>query len=134
MFRNADPLRVARCRELGAEVVLAEDVHAAFAEAGRIEREEGRSFVHPFEGPRTALGTATLGREFLEQCPDLEAVLVPIGGGASQAGLPPRSSWPGRSARSSVWSRSSTMSCREASGAAARNRWPPTRPAPSPIR
>ena len=87
MFKTADPLRVLRCRELGAEVVLAEDVHAAFAEAGRIEREEGRSFVHPFEGYRTALGTGTLGREFLEQCPELEAVVVPIGGGGLAGGL-----------------------------------------------
>ena len=87
MFKSADPYRVARCRELGAEPVLAEDVHEAFALAERIEREEGRSFVHPFEGPRTALGTATLGRELLRQVPDLEAVIVPIGGGGLAGGL-----------------------------------------------
>jgi threonine dehydratase len=87
MPKTADPLRVARCRELGAEAVLAEDVHEAFALTERIEREEGRSFVHPFEGPRTALGTATLGRELLLQAPDLEAVIVPIGGGGLAGGL-----------------------------------------------
>ena len=87
MPETADPYRVSRCRALGAEVVLTGDVHAAFAETGRIEREEGRSFVHPFEGPRTALGTATLGRELLRQAPDLDAVIVPIGGGGLAGGL-----------------------------------------------
>ncbi len=87
MFKSADPYRVARCRELGAETVLAEDVHEAFAVAERIERDEGRSFVHPFEGPRTALGTAMLGRELLRQCPELEVVIVPIGGGGLAGGL-----------------------------------------------
>lgn len=48
---------------------------------------EGRFFVHPFEGYRTALGTATLGLEFCEQIPDLDAVVVPIGGGGLCAGV-----------------------------------------------
>ena len=87
MPKTADPFRVSRCAALGAEIVLAEDVHAAFALAERIEREEGRAFVHPFEGPRTALGTATLGRELLRQVPDLEAVIVPVGGGGLAAGV-----------------------------------------------
>jgi len=87
MPKTADPLRVSRCRALGAEPVLTEDVHAAFAAAQAIEREEGRAFVHPFDGPRTALGTATLGRELILQDPDLEAVIVPIGGGGLAAGV-----------------------------------------------
>jgi len=87
MPKTADPLRVTRCHELGAETVLAEDVHAAFAVAQQIEREEGRTFVHPFEGPRTALGTGTLGRELLRQDPGLDAVIVPIGGGGLAGGL-----------------------------------------------
>lgn len=87
MPRTADPFRVARCRALGAETVLAEDVHAAFALTEAIERDEGRSFVHPFEGPRTALGTATLGRELLRQAPELDAVIVPVGGGGLAAGV-----------------------------------------------
>ncbi|HEV8149740.1 MAG TPA: pyridoxal-phosphate dependent enzyme [Gemmatimonadales bacterium] len=87
MPKTADPLRVSRCRALGAEAVLAEDVHAAFALAQQIERDESRTFVHPFEGPRTALGTATLGRELLRQEPELEAIVVPIGGGGLAGGL-----------------------------------------------
>ncbi len=49
--------------------------------------QEGRTLMHPFEGLRTALGTATLGLEFIEQVPDLEAVIVPVGGGGLAAGL-----------------------------------------------
>ena len=80
MPKTANPFRVARCRELGAEVELVDDVHAPSTRVKQIEAEEGRTFVHPFEGPLTALGTATLGLELVEQAPDVEAVIVPIGG------------------------------------------------------
>jgi threonine dehydratase len=87
MPRSANPFRVARCRDLEAEVILVADVHAAFAEVERIEREEGRTFVHPFDGPKTVLGTATVGLELLEDAPRLDAVIVPIGGGGLAAGV-----------------------------------------------
>ena len=87
MPKTANPFRVARCRELGAEVELVDDVHKAFDARARDRAEEGRTFVHPFEGPRTALGTATLGLELMEQAPDLDAVIVPIGGGGLCAGV-----------------------------------------------
>lgn len=87
MPRSANPFRVERCRALGAEVELVDDVHAAFARVKQIEAEEGRTFVHPFEGPLTALGTATLGLELVEQVERLDAVVVPIGGGGLIAGV-----------------------------------------------
>jgi threonine dehydratase len=87
MFASANPARVAKVRRLGGEVVKVADVAQAFETAKRIEGEEGRTFVHPYEGKRTALGTATLGLEWLEQVPDLEAVIVPIGGGGLLAGV-----------------------------------------------
>lgn len=87
MMKASSPFRVARCRAHGAEVVLADDVHAAFERVREIEEEEGRAFVHPFEGPFTALGTATLGLELCRQAPGLEAVIVPIGGGGLCAGV-----------------------------------------------
>lgn len=87
MPRTANPYRVAQCRAYGAEVVLVDDVTEAFAEVERIEREEGRLFVHPFEGPLTVLGTATVGLELGEQVSDLDAVIVPIGGGGLCAGI-----------------------------------------------
>jgi threonine dehydratase len=87
MPKSANPFRVARCRELGAEVDLVDDVHQAFTRVREIEQVEGRAFVHPFEGPLTALGTATVGLELMEQVPDLDAVVVPIGGGGLCAGV-----------------------------------------------
>jgi len=87
MMKSANPFRVERCKSYGADLVLADDVHSAFDTVRRIEREEGRSFVHPFEGERTVLGTATLGYEWHRQAPDLDAVIIPIGGGGLAAGM-----------------------------------------------
>ena len=87
MTASASPLRVARVRAYGGEVVSAPDVHTGFEWVRRIAEEEGRTFLHPFEGRTTALGTATVALEFLEQCPDLEAIIVPIGGGGLAAGI-----------------------------------------------
>ena len=87
MIMNANPLRVERCRDFGAEVVLADDVHSAFDVAEEIQNKEGRFFVHPFEGSDVVLGTATVGLEICEQVPDLDAVIVPIGGGGLCAGI-----------------------------------------------
>lgn len=87
MISSANPARVEACQAYGAEVVLAGDAHAAFDEVHRIEREEGRAFIHPFEGRRTALGTATVGLELGHQVADLDAVIVPIGGGGLCAGV-----------------------------------------------
>ncbi|MCL4868285.1 MAG: threonine/serine dehydratase [Anaerolineae bacterium] len=87
MPRTASPLRVALCRAYGAAVELVADVHEAFARVEQIQQEEGRTFVHPFEGRLTALGTATLGLELYEQVPNLDAVVVPIGGGGLIAGV-----------------------------------------------
>lgn len=87
MPENADPARVAACRAFGARVELVADVHRAFERVREIEAEDGMAFVHPFEGPLTALGTATLGLELCQQVPDLDAVIVPIGGGGLMAGV-----------------------------------------------
>ncbi len=87
MPETANAGRIALCRDWGAEVVLTDDVHAAFDEVRRIEWEEERFFVHPFEGEQTTLGTATVGLELCEQIADLDAVIVPIGGGGLAAGV-----------------------------------------------
>ena len=87
MPRNANPARVSGCRAFGVEVILVDDVHQAFEEVRRIEREEQMTFVHPFDGPGVALGTATLGMELCEQVQRLDAVVIPIGGGGLCAGV-----------------------------------------------
>ena len=79
--------RVAMCRAYGAEVVLTDDVYAAFEEVERIQQDEGRTFIHPFEGERTVLGTATVGYELCNQIENLDAVIVPVGGGGLIAGI-----------------------------------------------
>lgn len=87
MLASANPARIARCRGYGAEVEFAPDGAAGFARVREIEREEGRLFIHPFEGEWTILGTSTLGVELCEQLPLLEAVVVPVGGGGLIAGV-----------------------------------------------
>lgn len=87
MPKTANPARVAMCRGYGAEVVLTDDVFAAFAEVKRIEQNEGRTFIHPFEGALTVLGTATVGYELCNQIENLDAVVVPVGGGGLIAGI-----------------------------------------------
>ncbi len=87
MTRNANPARVALCQSYGATVVFADDVHVAFDTGMRIRDEERRTMIHPFEGWLTCLGTATLGVELARQLPDLDAVIVPIGGGGLCAGV-----------------------------------------------
>lgn len=91
MPKNANPFRVQVCRELGAEIELVENVHEAFARVREIEANEGRTFVHPFEGPKTALGTASVGMEFIDQVRDtkeeLDAVIVAAGGGGLTGGV-----------------------------------------------
>lgn len=87
MIKTASPFRVALCHQYGAEVVMAENGAEAFERVHQIEKEEGRFFVHPFNGYRTVLGTATLGLEWASQAPDLDAVIIPIGGGGLAAGV-----------------------------------------------
>lgn len=87
MIGSANPYRVKACKAYGAEVVMVDDVHDAFDVAKAIEREEGRYFVHPFEGPEVATGTGTVGLEICEQLDEFDALIVPIGGGGLMAGI-----------------------------------------------
>lgn len=87
MPRSALAFRIRKCQRFGAEVVLAENVTEAFAMVQRIEQEEDRHFVHPFEGPHTIMGAAGVGLEFAEQAPQLDACIIPIGGGGLCAGM-----------------------------------------------
>ncbi|HEY3188571.1 MAG TPA: pyridoxal-phosphate dependent enzyme, partial [Solirubrobacteraceae bacterium] len=81
-------IKVGSARRHGAEVVLAgaryED---AYARAREIEAERGLTFVHPFDDERVIAGQGTLGLEIVEQCPQADAVIVPVGGGGLIAGV-----------------------------------------------
>ncbi len=87
MISTANPARVEACRSYGAELIIVDDVHEAFTTADRIRKQEGRYFVHPFEGPIVATGTGTVGLEICEQCPAFDALIVPVGGGGLIAGI-----------------------------------------------
>ena len=87
MAKATDPLRIDAVRALGAEVVLEADIQACFAAVERIRADEGRHFLHPFNDETMVLGAAVCGAEMLEQMPELDAMVVPIGGGGLIAGV-----------------------------------------------
>ena len=87
MIATANPYRITACRKYGADVVMADNAHSAFELAERIQHDEGRFFVHPFEGPLIAAGTGTVGVEICEQACDFDAVVVAVGGGGLIGGI-----------------------------------------------
>lgn len=87
MLSHADPVRIQGCEALGAELVLMDDIHAGFEEMDRIVTEEGRTAIQPFEGECLTLGTATCGLELMTAYPDLDAIIVPVGGGGLISGI-----------------------------------------------
>jgi len=87
MIASANPMRIGACRSYGAEVVLAGDVHEAFEVAESIQEEEGRFFVHPFEGADVASGTGVVGLEMCEQYDSFDTLVVPVGGGGLIGGI-----------------------------------------------
>ena len=81
-------IKVAATRGFGADVVLhGSSYDEACEEAQRRRLEEGRTFIHPFDDAEIINGQGTIGLELLEQVPDLEAVVVPIGGGGLISGV-----------------------------------------------
>ncbi len=87
MSRAASPVRIALARRHGAEVVLTEDVVAAFAKMEQIVREEAMTLIHPFEGAGVAQGTGSLALEFYEQSGPFDAMIIPVGGGGLCGGM-----------------------------------------------
>ena len=85
----ATPLvKVASTRGFGAEVILhGANYDEAYEEAMRLCAEESRTFIHPFDDPEVICGQGTVALELLEQVPDIEAVVVPIGGGGLISGV-----------------------------------------------
>ena len=80
--------KVEATRSYGAEVCLVPGVYDdAYARAIELQKECGYTFVHPFDDPKVIAGQGTIGLEILEQMPDVEAVVVPIGGGGLISGV-----------------------------------------------
>ena len=85
---GAPILKVEATRNYGAEVVLVPGVYDdAAREAERLSKEKGYTFAHPFNDPYVIAGQGTLGLEILEQVPDVEQIIVPIGGGGLISGV-----------------------------------------------
>lgn len=87
MPRTANPYRVECCKNLGAEVVLGNDIAELMDIVSDLQEHEGRTVVHPFEGMHTFAGTATVGLELCDDIPDLDAIIVPVGGGGLISGI-----------------------------------------------
>lgn len=80
--------KVEATKNYGAEVCLVPGVYDdAYAKAIQLRDEHGYTFVHPFDDPKVIAGQGTIGLEILEQMPDVEAVIVPIGGGGLISGV-----------------------------------------------
>ncbi|HZH04391.1 MAG TPA: threonine ammonia-lyase [Myxococcaceae bacterium] len=81
-------IKVSATRGYGAEVVLhGNSFDDAYGEATRLQAEQDRVFIHPFDDPHVIAGQGTIGLELFEQVPDMEMVIVSIGGGGLIAGV-----------------------------------------------
>ena len=87
MPSTAKPLRIQRAKDYGATITLCDTQSEMFERAEMSQKNDGRTFIHPFEGPLTLQGSATAGKEFAEQVPQLDAMILPIGGGGLAAGF-----------------------------------------------
>jgi threonine dehydratase len=88
MWSGASEAKIAATRGYGAAVDLdAEDPRGAFERLDVLLEETGRTLVHPFDDPFTIAGQGTVGLEILEDLPDTETIVVPIGGGGLISGV-----------------------------------------------
>lgn len=88
LYAGASPYKVERARAYGATIELVDgDPLAAFARMEEIVAATGRVVVHPFDDPLVMAGQGTVGAEILEDAPDVDAVVVPVGGAGLVAGI-----------------------------------------------
>jgi threonine dehydratase len=88
MPQDAPMAKVDATRHYGAEVVLSGNaIEDCLGEASRYVEEHGATFVHPFEDPVIIAGQGTIGLELVDQVPDIETALIPIGGGGLASGI-----------------------------------------------
>jgi threonine dehydratase len=87
MPRFTPSVKVEQTRALGVEVELfGESVEDAAARAAQIQRERGLVWVHPYDDPRVIAGQGTVALEMLQDAPDLDALVIPVGGGGLISG------------------------------------------------
>ncbi len=80
--------KIKRTEDFGAKVVLfGKQFQEGVAETLRLAKENNMTFIHPYDDPHVAAGQGTLGLEMLEDQPDLDVIVVPVGGGGMIAGV-----------------------------------------------
>ncbi|MDL2353510.1 MAG: threonine ammonia-lyase [Pseudomonadota bacterium] len=88
MPRTTPTVKVMQTEVLGGTVILhGETFDEAYAHARQLEDELGLTFVHPFDDPHVAAGQGTVALEMLEQVPELDMLVIPIGGGGLASGM-----------------------------------------------
>ncbi len=88
MPRPTPTVKVTQTQGHGATIVLeGETFDAAYARARELEVERGLTFVHPFDDPRVVAGQGTVALEMLADAPDIDTLVVPIGGGGLISGM-----------------------------------------------
>ena len=88
MWESASPMKVAAARGYGATVdTEAPDIPSAFERLEQLTAETGRTLVHPYDDPLVMAGQGTVGLELVEDVPDVDVVLVPVGGGGLVSGI-----------------------------------------------
>jgi threonine dehydratase len=87
MPAGASPAKVAASRAYGADVILHGNVHEAFARTEELRATHGYTLVHPFADPGVVAGQGTVGLEIVSDLPEVDAVIVPVGGGGLLAGV-----------------------------------------------
>ena len=88
MWKTASPAKIEATRGYGAEVDLeAAGPETVFARLEELREQTGRTFVHPFDDPFVIAGQGTVGLEIGEDVPDVDVVVVPVGGGGLIAGI-----------------------------------------------
>jgi len=81
-------IKVSTCRRIGARVLIhGRDFAEARAQADALVAAEGLAYIHGFDAPDIIAGQGTLGLEVLEQVPDVDAIVCPVGGGGLIAGV-----------------------------------------------
>jgi threonine dehydratase len=81
-------IKITTCQRLGARVLIrGTDFAEARAAADELVAREGLTYIHGFDAPDIIAGQGTIGLEILQQVPDVEAIVCPVGGGGLMAGL-----------------------------------------------
>jgi len=88
MWETASPMKIAAGRGYGATIdTEAPDIPTAFERLDALIEETGRTLVHPYDDPLVMAGQGTVGLEIVEDLPDVEVVLVQVGGGGLVSGI-----------------------------------------------